>query len=78
VLVLLLERAASFEEMGIMSANQQPEKDSGYTSGGVSVDSSSDTLQPLSGNPQDKGLYVVTTYEEFFKPLPNGGEESVK
>jgi hypothetical protein len=41
----------------------------------------SDAVRPFSEHPEDKGLYIVTTYDEFFredlaKAASNGGPPS--
>jgi hypothetical protein len=40
-----------------------------YSRKGTSANAgrTSETVQPLSNRPEDRGLYVITTYDEFFK-----------
>ena len=35
----------------------------------------SDSVVPVSDEPQDKGLYIVTSYEEFFGPDFDNGKD---
>lgn len=34
------------------------------------VGSEANTLKPVSSDPRDNGLFIVTTYDDFFRVLP--------